>query len=138
MRPSRVGRNNLCPCGSGRKFKRCCLGKAAGDTSPAAGGKFRFEAGSYGDKGGYAAAISCLKQVRPDEWLYHFVLANPDAVFEDEQTAADVAAQHLDAAFAVKRRTGSDAALAEFLKRKGYLSVDGFNVVDEPEPGEAQ
>jgi uncharacterized protein YecA (UPF0149 family) len=21
------GRNDLCPCGSGKKFKRCCLGK---------------------------------------------------------------------------------------------------------------
>ena len=24
-----VGRNDPCPCGSGKKFKRCCLGKAA-------------------------------------------------------------------------------------------------------------
>ena len=24
----KVGRNDLCPCGSGIKFKRCCLGKA--------------------------------------------------------------------------------------------------------------
>jgi len=23
-RPPRVGRNEACPCGSGRKFKRCC------------------------------------------------------------------------------------------------------------------
>src|SRR5678815_2913282 len=28
MHPSqRVGRNEPCPCGSGRKFKLCCLGK---------------------------------------------------------------------------------------------------------------
>jgi len=25
----RPGRNDLCPCGSGAKFKRCCLGKEA-------------------------------------------------------------------------------------------------------------
>lgn len=24
-RPPRIGRNDLCPCGSGQKFKRCCL-----------------------------------------------------------------------------------------------------------------
>jgi len=24
---SPVGRNDLCPCGSGRKYKKCCLGK---------------------------------------------------------------------------------------------------------------
>lgn len=23
----RVGRNDYCPCGSGKKFKRCCLNK---------------------------------------------------------------------------------------------------------------
>lgn len=26
MRP-KVGRNNPCPCGSGKKFKKCCMGK---------------------------------------------------------------------------------------------------------------
>lgn len=24
----RVGRNEMCPCGSGKKFKRCCIAKA--------------------------------------------------------------------------------------------------------------
>jgi uncharacterized protein YecA (UPF0149 family) len=23
----KVGRNDPCPCGSGRKYKKCCLGK---------------------------------------------------------------------------------------------------------------
>ncbi|MGA2648447.1 MAG: SEC-C metal-binding domain-containing protein [Candidatus Sulfotelmatobacter sp.] len=23
---TKVGRNNLCPCGSGKKYKRCCGG----------------------------------------------------------------------------------------------------------------
>ncbi|MCA9656514.1 MAG: SEC-C domain-containing protein [Myxococcales bacterium] len=27
-REAKVGRNAPCPCGSGRKYKRCCLGKA--------------------------------------------------------------------------------------------------------------
>jgi len=25
--PPRIGRNETCPCGSGLKFKKCCLGK---------------------------------------------------------------------------------------------------------------
>jgi preprotein translocase subunit SecA len=25
--PKKVGRNDPCPCGSGKKFKKCCLGK---------------------------------------------------------------------------------------------------------------
>ena len=24
----RIGRNDPCPCGSGKKYKKCCLGKA--------------------------------------------------------------------------------------------------------------
>jgi uncharacterized protein YecA (UPF0149 family) len=27
MRISNPGRNDPCPCGSGRKFKRCCMGR---------------------------------------------------------------------------------------------------------------
>lgn len=27
----KVGRNDPCPCGSGRKYKKCCLGKSGGD-----------------------------------------------------------------------------------------------------------
>jgi uncharacterized protein len=30
----RVGRNDPCPCGSGRKYKRCCAGKESGGASP--------------------------------------------------------------------------------------------------------
>jgi len=26
---NKVGRNESCPCGSGKKFKRCCIGKPA-------------------------------------------------------------------------------------------------------------
>ena len=29
-RPQNVGRNNLCPCGSGKKFKKCCIDARAG------------------------------------------------------------------------------------------------------------
>lgn len=27
VRLFKVGRNDSCPCGSGRKFKKCCIGK---------------------------------------------------------------------------------------------------------------
>jgi hypothetical protein len=29
LKRAKIGRNDLCPCGSGRKFKKCCLGKRA-------------------------------------------------------------------------------------------------------------
>jgi uncharacterized protein YecA (UPF0149 family) len=25
----KIGRNDACPCGSGKKYKKCCLGKAS-------------------------------------------------------------------------------------------------------------
>ena len=36
MKTPSIGRNDPCPCGSGKKFKHCCLGKESG-TSPAHG-----------------------------------------------------------------------------------------------------
>lgn len=27
---AKIGRNDLCPCGSGKKFKRCCISKSVG------------------------------------------------------------------------------------------------------------
>ncbi|RBP01036.1 tetratricopeptide repeat protein [Roseiarcus fermentans] len=35
--PATVGRNNPCPCGSGKKFKHCCERKAQGAASPSPG-----------------------------------------------------------------------------------------------------
>ena len=29
---AKIGRNDACPCGSGKKFKRCCLGKQRSET----------------------------------------------------------------------------------------------------------
>jgi hypothetical protein len=29
-----IGRNDPCPCGSGKKYKRCCIGTAAAKTYP--------------------------------------------------------------------------------------------------------
>jgi len=28
----KIGRNELCPCGSGKKYKRCCIDKSEGDS----------------------------------------------------------------------------------------------------------
>ncbi|MBI9086513.1 MAG: SEC-C domain-containing protein [Desulfobacterales bacterium] len=27
VRSRKIGRNDPCPCGSGKKYKKCCLGK---------------------------------------------------------------------------------------------------------------
>ena len=30
IRTVKIGRNDVCPCGSGRKYKKCCLANAHG------------------------------------------------------------------------------------------------------------
>jgi SWIM/SEC-C metal-binding protein len=32
--PLKIGRNDPCSCGSGKKYKKCCWQKASGETSP--------------------------------------------------------------------------------------------------------
>ncbi len=34
---NKIGRNELCPCGSGKKYKKCCMGKAESGEGPSVG-----------------------------------------------------------------------------------------------------
>ena len=61
----KVGRNDPCPCRSGKKYKKCCLGKAA---SPADGAPARFSvfarelvAGADGSPGSREAALALAR-----------------------------------------------------------------------------
>ena len=127
------GRNDPCPCGSGRKYKKCCLANeavaTAADTTTRSQGKYRFEPGSYGDEGRYLPSIACLASTQGGGWKYHFVLVRPDQVIAEEEQATLRAGEDLAEAFAVKARGGSDAELAMALRSKGYLSVDNFHIV---------
>ena len=70
-----VGRNDPCPCGSGKKFKKCCLGKvdALSPADPQA--RFDPDAGSgdvFSRPGGFADeedAYDPLVAPDPDDWL---------------------------------------------------------------------
>jgi SEC-C motif len=44
-----IGRNELCPCGSGKKFKRCCYRKK--DRSEAVGGPVEYPIGTVAQYG---------------------------------------------------------------------------------------
>jgi hypothetical protein len=74
-------------------------------------------------------SLACLKQIRKDEWKYHFVLVKPESVhFEDNQATAE-AENDISEAYNVKDTGGSDVELAMILKIKGYFSVDDYNIV---------
>jgi len=130
LKGTRPGRNDPCPCGSGKKFKKCCLGRNEEAGAAAPSPRFRFEPGSYGGPGAFMPSIACLKQVRPDEWEYHFVIVRPEDLHAQEETAVAEATRDLDRAFASRSQSMGDIAVAQALKSIGYLSVEDFQVVE--------
>lgn len=132
----KIGRNDPCPCGSGRKYKNCCLTNSAQqETGRSHVPSFRFEPGSYGDTGTFMPSIACLRENAPDEWGFHFVLVRPAAVHAEADEAAAAAENDLEAAFAQREQTGSDLAVAEHLRARGYASVDDYKLADEDDIG---
>ena len=72
-------------------------------------------------------SIACLKQTAPNKWDYHFVIVKLDELYAKEDTAVSRATKDLEAAFHRKRQSGSDYAVGEYLRDKGYISVTDFN-----------
>lgn len=132
----RIGRNEPCPCGSGRKYKKCCLAKESipglevnrSRPSP----RFRFGPGSYGGPGRcYVPSILCYEQSSPGKWSEDFVLAKPSEPHDGEDEAVRSAAKDLNMAYTVKQEGGSDAEFAFRLKDIGYVKVKGFRIASE-------
>jgi hypothetical protein len=96
----KIGRNDLCLCGSGKKYKKCCLQNSPKEQpfSP----KFRFEPGSYGGTGRFMPSMACLKQKGPDEWDYHFVLVKQNETHFQEDNASSQAKKDLGEAFTLR------------------------------------
>ena len=125
----KVGRNDPCPCGSGKKYKKCCISMVSENSDDKMNELYRFEAGSYGDSGSFMPSLACLKQTRKDEWKYHFVLVKPESIYSEESDATTEAEDDISDAYAVKEEGGTDADLAVSLRSKGYLNVDNYNIV---------
>ena len=132
-----IGRNDLCPCWSGKKYKKCCGSFPPPEAQPSRPGNFRFEPGSYGGPGGaFVPSILCQKRMSETEWRDHFVLANPTARHHDHDSAVAAAETELAEAFAAKQDGGTAADLAMSLNSKGYVNVTGFNIIKEEGNGE--
>ena len=132
---AKISRNDPCPCGSGKKYKKCCLANQSQQRQTTPRGKFRFEPGSYGQPESCVPSIACLRD-GGDSSEYHLVLVKPDTVLDSPDLANAIATEDLNAAFSTKTSAGYDEALAMFLRERGYVRVDDFNVVDT-KPGSA-
>ena len=127
----KIGRNDLCPCGSGKKYKRCCMSNSYQESHQHLSPRFRFESGSYGDVGSYVPSIACLQQTGPNKWDYCFVLVNPDRVYLKDEPAVSRAEKDLEAAFIYKQQSRSDYTVGEYLRNKGYVSVTDFEIIKD-------
>ena len=124
----KLGRNAPCPCGSGKKYKKCCLGtESSAEPTTHPSPRFRFESGSYGGPGRkYMPSAICYEQIAPDEWRDHFCLVNPTQCFDTEDDASACAESDLDEAAAARSAGGSDGDFAMSLRGKGYVRVEDF------------
>ncbi|HRI72395.1 MAG TPA: SEC-C metal-binding domain-containing protein [Polyangium sp.] len=129
---AKVGRNEPCPCNSGRKYKHCCFGKneLPLDT-PAPAGKFVFEPGSYGDAGHFMSSLLCYRKTESEQWEPYYCLVKPDALFDDEDSAVTMATEHLKKAALAHKQSGNPVSVALVLRKEGYKALDEFHIVPE-------
>ncbi len=120
-----LGRNDPCPCGSGKKYKKCCLGEQ--QSADTAESDFRFEAGAYRDSNGFVPSIACLGQMPDGKWNGLFMLINPKQCVPGEEMALRISSGDLDQAFELKDQGGSDDDVAMALKQRGYINNPDFN-----------
>jgi hypothetical protein len=134
---TKIGRNDLCPCGSGRKYKRCCLEKDAElSRAELSAGRFRFEPGSYGGPGrGYMPSIMCYREQGTESWREDYCLVNPDMMFDDEDAAVAAATQSLNAAGSRQHEGGGPQGFALSLRHEGYKKIPDFRIVAESGQG---
>jgi SEC-C motif-containing protein len=131
---NKIGRNDSCPCGSGKKYKRCCESKEAEMRQrELQSGHFRYEPGSYGGPQlGFMPSIICYKETGPESWTEHFCLVKSDVTLAEEDSATAIAEQHLAAASQVQAEGGGDPRkFALALRHDGYKAISDFRLVSQ-------
>ena len=92
-------------------------------------GRFYYESGSYGGRGGYMPSILGYKETGPESWVEHLCLVKPDTIFDEEASASEMAEKHLAVARTIVDSGGSPQEFALSLRREGYKSVNDFRIV---------
>lgn len=130
---AKIGRNSPCPCGSGKKYKRCCQQKETEmRRRELPSGRFRYESGSYGGpSGGYMPSIIGYKDVGTNSWKEHLCLVKPDTILKDEDAASAISEKDLANARKLLDGGGSPQDFALSLRHEGYKSLSDFHVVKD-------
>ena len=74
----------------------------------------------------------CYQQTTDARWVDHFCLVNPACHTNTEEEASAIAEADLKGAFEIKSQGGSDIQVADYLRSKGYVNVEGFQRANDP------
>jgi hypothetical protein len=124
-----IRRNDPCPCGSGLKFKKCCMLKTPGPGRQTTG-PLRFEPGSYGGPGAFVPSLACVRDT-PQGTQYQFVLVKLSGVCVSEENAVARANSDFSEACRVHDASSSIEAMGRQLAALDYVLVEDFKVVPE-------
>ena len=129
----KTGRNEPCPCGSGKKYKRCCAQKITGPTPQLPPqGEYHYESGSYGSaEKGYMPSILGYRAIDANTRGAYLCLVNPETVLTDENAASAIAEEHLNAANQILAKGGNAHDFALALEYKGYVKIPDFNMSED-------
>jgi len=105
----KIGRNDLCPCGSGKKYKKCCLAK---DT--------QFTSRRHDEKQAIQTALSWLEGHYPEEASAAVRFDFMDGPDEGKLDALDALSPQLAQALSIN--------VGEWLKKNAVLDVNGKDV----------
>lgn len=137
---AKIGRNDPCPCKSGRKYKHCCIGKdkakeEAPHQAPPSMENFKFVFGSYRKAGRFMPSLLIYREVQPDEWEVAGCLAKMDTLLDNEDAAATMAREQMVQAASAGSRVGDLMGAAVVLRARGYRTIEKFQVLpDDAEP----
>jgi hypothetical protein len=112
----RTSRNDACPCGSGKKYKKCCLNQPISRSNA-------FRAGSYGDWGEFHAGIA---YVGIDQQT---VFVKQETTYFDENSAVTNA--ETDLQVALNQSGGNEDRVIDTIQIAGYLPVESAKCIEE-------
>ena len=114
----KIGRNNYCPCGSGRKYKNCCGAKQPQHTLPDLTAGLRMKGGICYDPTakGYFVIVHVLDNTEcrgePQEWRYPEVFQTEDEAMRYYKTVIGPSLKQM------MEKSAEDDETATFIHRK--------------------
>lgn len=110
---SRISRNDPCPCGSGKKYKKCCLNRGISITNA-------FHAGCHGDWGEFHPGIVYVGIDRQT------VFVKQEASYFGEDAA--VANAEIDLQLALNQSAGNEDRVVDNIQFAGYSPMGAETV----------